>query len=135
MNLEGIWLSEYEYESTGRGATFSGRHYVTARRDGGRLLMQSVPASESKLSIDLEVRDRALLGYWLEETNPDGYYQGMTFFGTLLVTVDPDGRRMSGKWTGNSRDSLTVNVGPWSLTLVDEQVGEEAIERWNREPE
>ena len=28
-----------------------------------------------------------------------------------------------------------VNTGPWSLKLVDEHVGAEAVERWNRVPE
>jgi hypothetical protein len=28
-----------------------------------------------------------------------------------------------------------MNTGPWSLTLVDEHVSEQAVERWNREPE
>jgi hypothetical protein len=28
-----------------------------------------------------------------------------------------------------------VNTGPWSLTLVDEHVDADAVERWNRTPE
>jgi hypothetical protein len=28
-----------------------------------------------------------------------------------------------------------MNTGPWSLTLADEHVSEQAVERWNREPE
>jgi hypothetical protein len=135
MDLAGVWLSEYEFESTGRGATFAGRHYVTARRDGDRLLLRSVPASKSKLSIDLEAKGNALLGVWAEETQVDGYYQGITFFGTLTVVTDPDGRRLHGIWTGGARDGLEVNTGPWSLTLVDDSLSAEALERWNREPE
>ena len=28
-----------------------------------------------------------------------------------------------------------MNTGPWSLTLVDEHVDADAVERWNRVPE
>lgn len=28
-----------------------------------------------------------------------------------------------------------MNTGPWSLTLVEQHLGEQAVERWNREPE
>jgi hypothetical protein len=133
-NLTGIWLSEYEFESTGRGI-LTGRHYVTARSDGDRLLLRSVPASRSMLAIDLAVKESALLGTWTEETDPGGYYRGKTFIGTLLVIVDPDARRMSGKWTGGDKDGLEVNAGPWTLTLVDSALTPEAVNLWNRQPE
>jgi hypothetical protein len=140
MELTGVWLSEYEFESTGRGAIFAGRHYVTARRIGERLRLQSVPASKSRLTMDLEVRDRegtagVLLGMWLEETDPAGYYQGKPFYGTLLAIVAPDGRAASGRWTGASHNELAVNTGPWRLTKVEENSSPEAVDRWNREPE
>jgi hypothetical protein len=140
MDLAGVWLSEYEFESTGRGAAFTGRHYVTAQRVGGLLQVQSVPASKSRLAMDLEVRDRegtggVLIGTWLEETEPGGYYQGKLFYGTLLAIVAPDGRTASGRWTGASHNELAVNTGPWHLSLVEDGVNPEAIERWNREPE
>lgn len=47
---------------------------------------------------------------------------------------DEDGRLLAGKWVGFGKDG-EINDGPWSLTLVDERVDAEAVERWNRVPE
>lgn len=46
--LSGIWLSIYEYPSSGRGATFTGRHYVIALQREAELMVRSLPASESR---------------------------------------------------------------------------------------
>jgi hypothetical protein len=50
------------------------------------------------------------------------------------MLLEPTGHRMAGKWVGFGRD-MTVNTDAWSLTLVDADVDEAAIERWNGEPE
>jgi hypothetical protein len=47
---------------------------------------------------------------------------------------NPDPRLFAGKWAGFGRDG-EMNTGPWSLTLVEEHLGEQAVERWSREPE
>jgi hypothetical protein len=72
-------------------------------------------------------------GTWTEQTQVDGYYKGAVYHGAIQVLLEPTGHRMSGKWVGFGRE-LEVNDGPWSLTLVDEQVSAEAVERWNQTP-
>lgn len=132
--LTGIWLSEYEYPSSGRGRSFTGRHYAMVLQRGARLMVRSLPASRSRLSMDLTLNGQVATGTWTEQTQVDGYYKGAVYHGAIQVLLEPTGHRMTGKWVGFGRE-LEVNVGPWSLTLVDEHVDAEAVERWNREPE
>ena len=123
--LTGIWLSSYNYESSSRGQTHTSKHYVIVLQCGARLMIQALPASSSQVSMDMSVNGQVVTGTWTEEIQADGYY------GALQMLLDATGRRMSGKWVGFSRD-MTVNTGPWSLTLVDSAVDEAAVERQNR---
>jgi hypothetical protein len=132
----GIYLSVYEYPSGGRGGTFTSKHYVMVVQRGATLAVRSVPASASQLAMDLSVNGRVLTGTWAEQTQADGRYRGTVYTGAIQLIEDenPAPRRFAGKWVGFGKDGET-NTGPWSLTLVDEHVNEQAVERWNREPE
>ncbi len=70
--LTGIWLSSYDYESTGRGATFTSHHYVAVVQHGTRLQVRSTPGSRSRLLMDLTANGQVLTGTWTEETSPAG---------------------------------------------------------------
>ena len=132
--LTGIGLSDYEYRSSGRDATYTRKHHVMLLQRGARLMVRSLPASASQLSMDLSVNGRVVTGTWTEQTQGDGYYRGAVYHGALQMLQDEDGRLLAGKWVGFGKDG-EVNDGPWSLTLVDERVDTEAVERWNRVPE
>jgi hypothetical protein len=101
---------------------------------GARLMVRSLPASASQLSVDLSVNGRVVTGTWTEQTQGGGYYRGAVYHGALQMLQDEGGRLLAGKWVGFGKDG-EVNDGPWSLTLVDERVDTEAAERWNRVPE
>lgn len=128
--LTGIWLSEYEYDSTGRGATFTNRHRVRILHRGAHLTARSLPRSRSAVSLDLWQNGQVVTGTWAEVTETDGYYRGATYHGGLQMLVELTERRMTGKWVGFGRD-MEVNVGPWSLTLIDSDVGDAAIGQWS----
>jgi transcriptional regulator with XRE-family HTH domain len=130
----GIWLSEYEYHSSSRDETFTSRHYMTVLHRGAALLVHSVPASASRVSIDMNVNGQVVTGVWTERTRTEGYYRGAVYYGALQMLLEPTGRRMTGKWVGFGRD-MTVNTGGWSLTLVDAGTDDAAYERWNLDPE
>ena len=83
--LTGIWLSSYDYESTGRGSTFTSHHYVAVVQHGARLQVRSMPGSRSRLLMDLTANGQVLTGTWTEETNPAGYYQGAVYHGAIPV--------------------------------------------------
>lgn len=116
LNLTGIWLSAYEYESTGRGVLTSG-HRVALVHDADRLHVRSVRMSLAELSMDLVVDGRVITGTWAERTEQGGHYQGASYHGTVQMILNAAGDQMTGRWAGFSRDMATVNTGAWSLTL------------------
>ena len=119
-NYSGVWLSRYEFYSSGRDGTFSAEHYVVLVQHGIRLTAQSLPGAssnpDSPLSLDLTVDRNVVTGTWTEQTAADGYYQGARYHGALQLLVEPTGRRMAGKWVGFGKD-FDVNSGPWELRL------------------
>jgi len=129
--LTGIWLSSYEYESTGRGATFTSHHYVAVVQHGTRLQVRSTPGSRSRLLMDLTANGQVLTGTWTEETNPAGYYQGAVYHGAIQLLLEPTGRKMTGKWVGFGRD-FDLNTGPWTLELITGTVTEETLNEYSR---
>jgi transcriptional regulator with XRE-family HTH domain len=132
--LNGIWLSVYEYESTGRAATFSNAHYVMVIQHGAKVQVRSLPeTSNGRLLMDLTVNGAVVTGTWTEETNPGGYYQGAVYHGAIQMLLEPSGRKMAGKWVGFGRD-FDLNTGPWSLELVTADTDPDTMARYNRPP-
>ncbi|MCF3103928.1 XRE family transcriptional regulator [Streptomyces roseoverticillatus] len=135
--LSGIWLSRYEYHSSGRGADFTGEHYVVVLQHGNKLTARSLPEGssnpQSPLSLDLTVDGNVVTGTWREETAQDGYYAGAVYHGAVQLLVEPTGRKMSGKWVGFGKD-FDVNTGPWELTFKDASTSKATMAEYNRSP-
>lgn len=130
--LSGIWVSRYEYESSGREQTFSDLHRVLVNHAGDKITVRSLTRSApSDLIMDLTQNGAVLTGTWTERTNPDGYYQGSVYHGAIQILLEPSGRRMAGKWVGFGRD-WDVNVGPWSLELITHDTSPESIGQYNQ---
>lgn len=131
--LTGIWLSRYEYVSSGRdNQAFSNSHYVVVLQRGAKVQVRSLPnTTPGRVLMDLTVNGQVITGTWTEETNPGGYYQGAVYHGAIQMLVEPTGRKMSGKWAGFGRD-FDVNTGPWSLELITHDTSPEAMEKYNR---
>lgn len=129
--LSGIWLSAYEYRSSGRGATYTGKHYVSVMQRGVVLSVRSLPASKSQLAINMSVNGRVATGTWAEQTQGDGHYRGAVYTGALQLIESQDSQSLSGSWVGFGKEG-EISTGAWSLTLVDADIGDAAIERWNR---
>jgi transcriptional regulator with XRE-family HTH domain len=132
--LTGIWLSSYDYFSSGRDQALTGRHHVILLHRGARLMIRSLPAMPSQLSMELSTNGQVITGTWTEQTTAEGYYHGAVYHGAIQMLQEPTGRRLAGKWVGFGRE-LEVNSGPWTLTLIDDHVDAAAIERWNHTPE
>jgi hypothetical protein len=132
----GIYLSVDEYPSSGRDGTLTSRHHVIVVQRGATLAIGPVPAPGSQLAMDLSANGRVLTGTWAEQTQADGRYRGTVYAGAIQMIEDdnPVPRRFAGKWAGFGKDG-EMNTGPWSLTLVGQHPGEQAVERWNRQPE
>lgn len=132
--LTGIWRSTYVYPSSSRGADFTSEHFVILLQRGDKLQVRSVPASASKVMIELTVNGQVATGTWVESTDPHGFYQGSIYSGGIQFLIDPTGRRMTGKWLGFGRD-FDINTGPWTLQLVSSDTGTDAMRQYNKQPE
>lgn len=133
--LTGIWLSRYEYVSSGRdGQSFADQHHVLVLHRGAKLQARSLPGSApSRLVMDLTVNGQVITGTWTEETNPDGYYGGAVYHGAIQLLLEPTGHRMAGKWVGFGRD-FDLNTGPWTLELVSSDVSKDAQDQFGKQP-
>lgn len=133
-SYSGIWLSRYEYFSSGRGEAYTSLHHVVVLQHGGRLTVRSLPGSaDSTLSLDLTVEGAVVTGTWVEQTSPDSYYRGARYYGAIQQLADPTGRRLAGKWVGFGKDG-EVNTGPWTLEFLNGSTGKATLDRYNRPP-
>ena len=133
--FSGIWLSRYEYYSSGRDQMLAGLHYVLVLQQDDRLTVRSLPGgSDSPLTMDLTVDGTVVTGTWVERTAKEGYYKGATYHGSIQLLVDPSGRRMVGKWVGFG-SSMDINTGPWELIFQDASTSRATMERYNHPPE
>jgi transcriptional regulator with XRE-family HTH domain len=131
--LTGIWLSRYEYVSSGRGdQTFTSAHYVVILHRGQRVQIRSLPETAAgRVIMDLTANGQVITGTWTEQTNPNGYYQGSVYHGAIQMLLELTGHRMAGKWVGFGRD-WELNTGPWTLELVTADTSPESLARYNR---
>ncbi|PWS41558.1 transcriptional regulator [Streptomyces sp. ZEA17I] len=136
--FSGVWLSRYEFFSSGRNGSYEGKHYVVIVQHGNRLTAQSLPGAssnpDSPLTLDLTVDRNVVTGTWVEQTAADGYYNGARYHGAVQLLVEPTGRRMAGKWVGFGKD-FDVNTGDWELRLVDRSTSKATLERYSKSPE
>lgn len=134
-NYSGVWLSQYEYYSSGRRATFTGRHHVVLLQHGDRITVRSLPrSSDSTLTMDLTVDGNVITGTWVEQTAPDGYYRGARYHGAIQLLAEPTGRRLAGKWVGFGKE-MDVNTGPWELIFQDANTNMATLASYDRRPE
>jgi len=137
-NYSGVWLSRYEFFSSGRENTFTGLHYVVLLQHGNRLTVRSLPDASlnpnSPLTMDLTVEGNVVTGTWTEQTATDGYYAGARYHGAIQLLVEPTGRKMVGKWVGFGKE-FDVNTGPWELVFKDASTNKATLDRYNRRPE
>ena len=137
-NYSGVWLSRYEYFSSGRDAAFVGLHYVVLLQHGNRLTARSLPSGSSNpnspLTMDLEIDGHVATGTWTEQTAQDGYYRGARYHGAIQLLVEPTGRRMTGKWVGFGKE-FDINTGPWELVFQDASTTKATLASYDRPPE
>jgi transcriptional regulator with XRE-family HTH domain len=134
----GVWLSRYQYFSSGRDETFEALHYVVVLQHDSRLTVRSLPGAssnpDSNLSMDLGIEGNVVTGTWREETSREGHYRGAVYHGAIQMLVEPTGHRIAGKWVGFGRN-MDVNSGPWELVLQDDGTSQSTIRSYSRPPE
>lgn len=133
-NFTGVWLSRYEYYSSGRSSAFVQHHYVVLLQHDDRLTVRSLPGSaDSTMTMDLIVDGPVVTGTWMEQTASKGYYRGARYHGAIQMMAEPTGRRMTGKWLGFGKE-MEINTGPWSLIFQDASTSKATLAAYDRPP-
>ena len=130
--LPGLWLSRYQYWSTGRGGLFISQYHCVLTQDGARVTVESLPVDAApKLRLDLTAEGNVLTGQWDEQTDPHGHYLGDRRWGALQFLMTPSHRYMYGKWVGWGSGQV-INSGPWELTWISADTSAETLAPYAR---
>jgi len=130
--LSGDWNSYYRYPSSARGDNFWGQHVLHATQTGNKLKLETGVDSPSHVVMELElyVDGRTASGTWVEHTDPEGYYRGRTYDGTIELKITESGERMNGIWHGAGKDG-TMNSDIWELAKAEASVLKDDMpKRW-----
>lgn len=131
-NYTGIWLSRYEYFSSGREGAYEGRHVALVVQTNDRIAVRSLPHSNpSTMAMTLMLEGSVATGSWFEQTEENGYYRGARYHGAIQMLADPTGRRFTGKWLGFGKEG-EVNSGPWSLTFLEGSTSKASVQRYDK---
>lgn len=133
-DYSGVWLSRYEYYSSGRDSSFTVSHYAVLLQHGSQVTVRSLPGSSpSTIELDLTLDSNVATGTWAERTAVEGYYHGARYHGALQLLADPTGNRLAGKWLGFGKD-FEINSGPWELVLQSPNTSKATIDTYQRPP-
>jgi len=133
IDLTGDWHSYYRYPSSGRGGdSFWGQDLLHASHNGDTLKFETGPDSAAHIVIDLKLSQDGTMasGTWYERTDPNGYYKGAEYEGTIELHVVGNGERLNGVWHGKGSDG-TMHSDIWELAKVKDSVRDgELPKRW-----
>ncbi|APE36414.1 transcriptional regulator [Nocardia mangyaensis] len=133
-DYSGVWLSRYEYYSSGRDSSFTVAHYAVILQHGTQVTVRSLPGSSpSTIELDLTLDGSVATGTWAERTAVEGYYRGARYHGALQLLADPTGNRLAGKWLGFGKD-FEINSGPWELVLQSPSTSKATLDTYQRPP-
>jgi len=133
-NFSGRWQCVYWYPSNERDEQDTSEYVVEVFQRGNKLTVDSLPNDiNSHMTVNLTVDGRLATGAWLENTSPQGEFEGLVYSGALQLLVSDDGQRMSGKWVGIGREHLgadkfapQIYSGDWKMTKVTKATETEA---------
>lgn len=130
--LPGLWLSRYQYWSTGRQGLYISQYHVIVSHVGHAVTVESVPHEVAPwLRLHLVVEGNILTGTWDEHTSHSGHYLGERRWGALQLLMTPSHRYMYGKWVGWGSGER-INSGPWELTWISADTSVDAVEPYAR---
>ncbi|WP_285652968.1 hypothetical protein [Actinomycetospora sp. NBRC 106375] len=113
QTLKGIWISEYEYPSTG-DETLWARDTVRIRKMGRRVwvtgIMENKKAKPGGLRLKCLLDSRGTIsGTWAEQTA-----DGRSYHGVVQFSLSAAGEKATGMWVGYD-GTHKVNAGRWTL--------------------
>lgn len=132
-DFSGDWNSYYRYPSTSRGDDYWGQNILHAKQHNTRLTFETGAESPEHILIELELSgdDTVAKGVWAEDTDPDGYYKGRRYEGTIELKISKNGERLSGVWHGAGSDG-TMHSDIWELVRAKQPKATAGLpKRWH----
>lgn len=108
IDFSGMWRCTYWYPSNKRpGEQETSECYCNAKQTGDKLVVESLPDPEGHYMVTNLTIDHGLAtGQWVEDTKPQGEFEGLQYSGAVQLLVSDDGSRMVGAWVGIGREKL-----------------------------
>lgn len=115
-NIEGTWLSRYEYTEGANSEPSVSEHRIEFKSDGNKWIGESISQpDESEVTLELTQDNAEFSGTWRERTAPSGHYEGREFSGLLMLTLNEQGTELNGMWLGASSSAGRIKSGTWTL--------------------
>lgn len=114
--LSKIWNSKWSYEKGGKlilvedVVKLSQRGSYISGRGESIKISEGFPLRQTNYRLKGAINQEGLItGTWENERSGNNYY------GTFLLTISRDGKRMNGFWIGTANNGLNQGAWEWSL--------------------
>ncbi len=115
-NIEGTWLSRYEYTEGSNSEPSVSEHRIEFKpADNGWIGKSISQPDESQVALELTQNGTEFSGTWHERTAQSGHYNGRDFGGLLMLILNNEGTELNGRWLGASSSTGRVKAGTWTL--------------------
>jgi hypothetical protein len=123
-DFSGMWRCAYWYPSNERpGEQDMTEYYVSAKQTGDKIVLESLPNRTDHIVVNLTVDHHLATGNWVEDTKPEGEFEGIQYSGAVQLLVSDDKQRLDGAWVGVGREKLEdgsyeprIYTGKWEIT-------------------
>jgi len=121
-DFNGMWRCAYWYPSNQKpGEQEVSEYYCKASQRGDKIVFESV-ADQPHMVVNVTVDHSLATGNWVENTDPNGEFEGLEYSGAIQLLVSKDGTRFDGMWVGVGREKLDdgsyeprIYSGKWEL--------------------
>jgi hypothetical protein len=125
FDFSGTWSCVYYFPSNKKpGQVEPSTHKVVAHPSTGKVVFESVPnEEESYLIVTLSVDGTVLSGSWQQNTSPHGEFQGALYSGVIVLILDPEAKKITGKWAGVGQEAgkPETYTGEWMMEYLGSQ--------------
>jgi hypothetical protein len=127
-DFSGMWRCTYWYPSNEKPGEETSEYYTVARQQGDKLTFESLPNRPNYMVVNLTTEGSLATGNWVEDTDPNGEFEGMQYSGAVQLLISKDGQHMDGAWVGVGREKLDdgsyephIYTGKWQMHRAGSQ--------------
>lgn len=120
-DFTGVWLSTYNFKSGNTGEVLETDHYVTLRRIGNQLIVESMPNTKgSYMMARFTLDGRIATGSYQSQNSPLSSTKEGLYYGAAQMIISPDGKTIAGMGVGYGKD-MEIKPSNWKIVHVGQQ--------------